>query len=67
MALLNAARGNTPQQSLQKETGHRYTPTSGQEACKLYSPLSDSKAARAVFCETRQECFVLPLAPERQN
>ena len=40
------------QQSLQKETGHRYTPTSGQETYKLYSSEADSKAGRAVFCET---------------
>ena len=48
-ARLIAARGTTLQQSLQNETGHQDTPTSGQEACKLYSSLADSKAAWAVF------------------
>lgn len=67
MALLIAARGNTLQQSLQKETGHRHTPTSGQETGKLYSSLSDSKVARAVFCETRQECSTAPLDYGLQN
>ena len=54
MSLLIAALDLTRQQRLQKETGHRYTPTSGQEAIKLYSPDADSKAARAVFCEYGQ-------------
>jgi len=56
---LNAAHGKALQRLLQKETGHRYTPTSGQEAVKLYRPRPDSKAARADFCETRQECTAM--------
>ena len=51
---LNAPQANTLQQSMQKETGHRYTSTSGQEVAELYSPNEDSKAAEPIFCETRQ-------------
>jgi hypothetical protein len=40
--------------SLQKETGHRFTSTSGQELAELYSPNEDSKVAEPIFCDTRR-------------